>query len=1349
MRGKEPRTTRRGATGSLSARALVGCVAVASLGALAAVALPATTVGADTIPIDPVTPGCNPADFAGLPFNPCDALGADPNVDDPNNPCDGLIISGQRRNTPDVVVQYFNVPNPDPNVTTPVSGLPVCLMEQEVIAEIAAERGVTLNAEERAEILTYGRDEIRARLVARLITLQDQVNEGATLNTLEQGALAWAQAIQINNQRAVANAALAEYEAWKAAPCHYVPPSPHQYNVAGDPGCAGGIAGLFTSVTPPTYNDFVTYGVTLMTNGHHGAAALATAEMAIALQMGLVASTAGVGTFGALLAGGGLAAGFLTPLKVAIIPYAFKVAADGSLIAAGGGGAGGAFFAAAFAVVIALTVVTIIRVTQLFDQAAIGTQLQADVAAAQTTTAELDPVAFMMLFADATVPRFDPPSVAPASAVPNPSPAGPYFTTVQEGSSTRAPWIVYRSGGANYRAWMSDGWWVVEPLGSPEQRTLTPLLMLLDDNDEPLGFVSFIDGQFIVLDAATAADGSLFLAAAPPRSNPSSLNDPVVARFEVATPPTATPDAPAVSVDEGGDVTISGTVTGATALRVDLADGSPVDVAINPDDSFSLTRRYTDDVGFTAIVIPRDNLGNGVPAYVDVTVNNVDPAITGLSLTSRGAPIHPAGLRTGEPITASVSFTDPGFNDTHLITIDWGDGTVSGPQVSGTASHFYDNVGTYPIVVQVVDDDGGMDQTIGSVTVVKYPNLVDVAGGSGHEGDILAISGRLVGTDPTQSFVRVGASTSSPRDYPVTSTGHFSIPLLLFDDTFTLIELTAFGEGSEGATIGVDVVVQNVAPTITSLTVTDTGGNPGPFTVGETVRVELDFTDPGQSDTHTTTIDWGDGTITTDEFEHTYTGSVGLYTATVTVTDDDNGSDVELVDVVFDIAPPTAAVTLADGQAPDTNEPVEFIVTFDEPVTGFDEDDVEIIGATGTVVVEPTGDPTVYRVIVTPTSDGPFTIRVNTDGVTDSHGNAGDQSGEGAPMGPEVLFIDDDPNPGVNDAPQVTAPRSIELELAAPTALPITVTDPDALDGEIAVTVEFTVGTLSAAGPATVSGSGTSQLTVTGTLADVNDTLADLLVSADGLGAGSVSIEVDDQGNTGGSAEGGTASVAVTVVDTTPPTIRVPIIRIVARTDPGLPTATVTFEVTVEDADPSVSGITGPAVETDPGLSAAPTLLCTPASGSTFPIGLTTVTCTASDTSGNTATTSFVVEVLDEELPVVDGTADQRVQLSVGSTGAVTYALPLASDNSGEVDLVCTPASGATLSAGLTEVTCTATDPSGNVATASFMIEVVAGPRQLPATGNDASLTWRLALLLLAAGVALTTIDGRLRRRAR
>jgi len=72
-----------------------------------------------------------------------------------------------------------------------------------------------------------------------------------------------------------------------------------------------------------------------------------------------------------------------------------------------------------------------------------------------------------------------------------------------------------------------------------------------------------------------------------------------------------------------------------------------------------------------------------------------------------------------------------------------------------------------------------------------------------------------------------------------------------------------------------------------------------------------------------------------------------------------------------------------------------------------------------------------------------------------------------------------------------------------------------------------------------------------------------------------------------------------------------------------------------------------PPVVTDncPGVG----VVCTPPSGSCFPLGTTTVTCTATDTSGNTATCTFKVNVFD--LCVQDDSDPTTVVLINSLTG--------------------------------------------------------------------------------------------------
>jgi hypothetical protein len=184
------------------------------------------------------------------------------------------------------------------------------------------------------------------------------------------------------------------------------------------------------------------------------------------------------------------------------------------------------------------------------------------------------------------------------------------------------------------------------------------------------------------------------------------------------------------------------------------------------------------------------------------------------------------------------------------------------------------------------------------------------------------------------------------------------------------------------------------------------------------------------------------------------------------------------------------------------------------------------------------------------------------------------------------------------------------------------------------------------------------------------------------LGTTSVTCNATDAaGNTG------TASFNVTVQDTTKPVVTVPADMTIEATGPT--GAAATFTASASDI---VDG------------SIAPT--CTPASGSTFPLGTTSVTCNATDAAGNTGTVSFNVTVQDTTKPVVTVPADKTVE-ATGSAGAVVNFTASALDIvDGSIAPTCTPASGSTFPIGTTSVTCNATDAAGNTGTASFNITV-------------------------------------------
>jgi hypothetical protein len=117
------------------------------------------------------------------------------------------------------------------------------------------------------------------------------------------------------------------------------------------------------------------------------------------------------------------------------------------------------------------------------------------------------------------------------------------------------------------------------------------------------------------------------------------------------------------------------------------------------------------------------------------------------------------------------------------------------------------------------------------------------------------------------------------------------------------------------------------------------------------------------------------------------------------------------------------------------------------------------------------------------------------------------------------------------------------------------------------------------------------------------------------------------------------------------------------------------------------------------------TITCTPPSGSFFPVGTTTVTCT----SGAGPACTFTVTVNDTQ-PHDQCPANQTVVTDQNACPApacqVANFVTTASDNCPGVTVVCVPPSGSCFAVGTTTVTCTATDASGNTATCSFTIDV-------------------------------------------
>ena len=187
-------------------------------------------------------------------------------------------------------------------------------------------------------------------------------------------------------------------------------------------------------------------------------------------------------------------------------------------------------------------------------------------------------------------------------------------------------------------------------------------------------------------------------------------------------------------------------------------------------------------------------------------------------------------------------------------------------------------------------------------------------------------------------------------------------------------------------------------------------------------------------------------------------------------------------------------------------------------------------------------------------------------------------------------------------------------------------------------------------------------------------------------------------------SRGSTRSLTLTILDGSPPPVA-PDNEAPALLTPPAITLTAT----------SASGAVATFTATARDNSGTATVTCQPPSGTLFPIGMTLVTCTARDASGNTISGTFAVTVTppaDTELPRLELYGSHTYPATSESGVGVSFRAPFATDNSGSVTVTCNPAADVahTFPIGTTPVVCTARDPSGNTASLTFTITVTPLP---------------------------------------
>jgi hypothetical protein len=185
------------------------------------------------------------------------------------------------------------------------------------------------------------------------------------------------------------------------------------------------------------------------------------------------------------------------------------------------------------------------------------------------------------------------------------------------------------------------------------------------------------------------------------------------------------------------------------------------------------------------------------------------------------------------------------------------------------------------------------------------------------------------------------------------------------------------------------------------------------------------------------------------------------------------------------------------------------------------------------------------------------------------------------------------------------------------------------------------------------------------------------------------------------------------------------------KTAPNLSLGNITTEAT----GPSGATVTYAASASD-NFDPNVTPSCLPTSGSTFQLGSTTVSCSATDQAGNTANGSFQITVQDTTGPVIQPRADIYAETKFGEGAIINYTNPSASDVvDGPVAVNCSPASGSRFPLGTNLVTCTATDSNGNTATSYFAVYVNGKEKETPLVPSSS------ALIIPLTGADLLDLD--------
>lgn len=298
----------------------------------------------------------------------------------------------------------------------------------------------------------------------------------------------------------------------------------------------------------------------------------------------------------------------------------------------------------------------------------------------------------------------------------------------------------------------------------------------------------------------------------------------------------------------------------------------------------------------TVSLTAQDSDGNIVTDTVNLYIDGTPPDLS-LDIRVDGSP--------ASCVDVTIDAVDPadgsGLQRVEY-SFDGGDAWIPAELDTLPLSFRVPGEGLYHLVVHALDRANNLSVddrrfSIESTCPNELPSADAGDGYTGNEGMPVIVDGSS-SFDPDGSIILFQWDLDADGEYETTG---ISSEVTFQDNGTYLVTLKVTDNGSGVTTTTVPISITNVAPTV------DAGSNIETV-VGESVALaEANYSDQGLLDTHTASIDWGDGLIEAVPATngvvipslHTYDRQ-GIYTAKVCVTDDDGGESCDSLTITVE-----------------------------------------------------------------------------------------------------------------------------------------------------------------------------------------------------------------------------------------------------------------------------------------------------------------------------------------------------------------------------------------------------------------------------------------------------------------